>query len=196
MDMKRVYLAFLIAMVFTLVAVTSGCSSNDTTGYKEFIVSEGLASFSFEYPAFCSEPRIDRSLEPQSTVVDTIGVIQPRVNGTVLLVISIFQVNDTYPNAQAMLEDNLSSFEGLQDFHLLERSLVTIAEIQGEQIIFSYSRYPSPTEFETETWTDYEAYFDSEGLIWRVWMLADEYAAAERARDDFEHVLETFQILD
>ncbi len=199
MDMKRAYLAFVIVVnLLTLLLIASSaimisCSCNDTTGYKEFIVSEGLAPFSFEYPAVCREPRIDRSLEPHSTVVDTSGVIQPRVNGAVFLIISVFQVSDSFPNAQAMLDSELSRAEGHREFQLLERSPVNMAGIQGERVIYSYFGfyYNDP-----ETGTAYEAYFDSEGLIWEVVMLADEYAAAERARADFEHLLETFQILE
>lgn len=193
---KRIPLVSLLLILISSSVIMINCSCNDKTGYKEFTVSEGLAPFSFEYPAFYLKPRIDRSLEPHSTEVKTSGVIQPRVNGVEALFITIFQVSDTYPNALAMLDYDLSCAEEHQDFQLLEHSPITVAGIQGERIIYSYSIYPSPADFETETWTACKAYFDSEGLIWRVVILADEYAAAERARDDFEHILETFQILD
>lgn len=95
-----------------------------------------------------------------------------------------------------MLDYELSRVEELQDFELLERSPMTIAGTHGERIIFSYYGYHSSMESEAETGTAYKAYFDSEGLIWRVVMIADEYATAERAEAHFEHVLETFKILD
>jgi len=202
MDMKRVYLAFCIILVLlTLILIASSvimmsCSRNETTGFKEFVVSEGLASFSFEYPAFCYVPYVDRSREPHYTEVKTGGVIQPGVGGDEHLFIRILQTGNSFENAEAMLEDNLARAEEHQDFQLLERSSVNISGIQGEQIIYSYFGYHSTWESEAETGTAYKAYFDYEGLIWRVVMLADEYAAAERARADFEHVLETFQVLD
>jgi len=86
--------------------------------------------------------------------------------------------------------------QGLPDFRLLERSTITIAGVKGERIAYSYSGFYFSSEHAPQTGTAYKAYFDSKGLIWKLSLIADEYAAAERAKSDFEHLLETFRILD
>ena len=194
--MKRVYLSFITVLMLLYVIHTIGGGCTQTTGYKELIVSEDMASFSFEYPAFYDEPYVSTPIETQSIEVDAGGLIQPRVSGAEFLFITVLPVSDSFPNAKTMLDYEFSLIEGLPDFQLLERSPVTIAGSQGEQVIYSYYGYHTTWESPAETGTAYDAYFDSGGLIWIVELIADEYTAAERAKADFEHILETFQILD
>jgi len=186
----------LIPIMIVSFATMMGCNSTDTTGFSKFTVTEGLSHFSFEYPAFYRTPYVDRALEPNSTEVKTGGVIQPGVRGIESLHIEIFQVSDSFPDAKAMLDSSLSRSEEHQDFELLERSPITIDGVEGEQIVYSYYGFHATMESEAETGTAYKAYFDCKGLIWRIVMLVDEYAQAERAEADFDHVIETFRFLD
>ena len=73
MDMKRVYLAFCIVMVSTLVSIASSCDSS-MEGYRAFTLHAGNASFHIEYPASYQKPGVDRTAEPYITLVDILHV--------------------------------------------------------------------------------------------------------------------------
>jgi hypothetical protein len=203
----------LVVQVLTILmmvssAMTMSCIGDKTIKYKPFTVNEGLVHFTFEYPDFLRVPIVSSSLEPQSTLdpqsisVGTLGIIQPwwRVNGDVsngfvYLDITISTISDSFPNAKAMMDYSLSRSEELEEFKLLKHSPVTIAGTNGEIIVYSYFGLRSLGK-SAETGTSYEAYFDLKGQIWKIWMIADEYTVAERAEADFDHVLQTLQILD
>jgi len=84
------------------------------------------------------------------------------VNGSEVLFISIVPISESFPNAKAMMDFELSRSEQLSDFKLLKRSAVTMAGTNVERIIYSYFGFRSSMESYEETGTAYEAYFDSE----------------------------------
>lgn len=204
MDMKRVYLALCLVTVLALAAILMGCGRNDTTGYKEFIVSEGPVPFSLEYPVSYQKPSVDRTAEPHITSVTFIRIVWEGERYSVLSTVDVSIYDATYysTDASALLAESLRKFEDgflYDDFQLLERSQIIVSGIQGEEIVYSYTWTP--------TWRDHSTgedpyvmrgrriYFYSDGVIWEL-TLGSPLSEVEIANADFEHILETFQILD
>jgi len=176
-------------------SINISCKSDETTGYKEFVVNEGLAQFSFEYPAFFSDPYLDRSQEPQSTVVKTGDTAIEPGKGVESLYVFVFSPSDSFADAKARLESEHDSISGFPDFKLLDRSTTTVTGIQVELISYSYGLFWVDVHKEAGIGTAYEAYFDYQGFIWQIELIVDEYAV-EQAKVHFDHVLETFEIFD
>ena len=104
-----------------------------------------------------------------------------------------------------MLEEYLREWEASEavfiysDFQLLERSQVTVSGINGEQIVYSYTEIRGVGQRKTDEdpypMQGRRIYFYSNGVIWEL-TLDLLLSEAETANADFEHLLETFQILD
>jgi hypothetical protein len=201
--MKRVYLAFLIAMVFTLVAITPGCDSS-MEGYRTFTFDK-VAHFSFEYPAHYRKYSAHATVEDRTISIWFHDKVPPKGSTYGYIHIFVEGASDSYPDAAAALEHTLSGFvepgpyDEEEPQRLLERSSLTIAGIPAELIVYSYGYDriwgESPGSVAILIRIAREVYFDHNGLIWNIVIESDE-DRADVAEGDFEHLLETFQILD
>lgn len=182
--------------------MSSGCSS-----YKRFILREGDAHFSFDYPRNYEElvndvvagwatVSFDRELVEEDWIIED----------------SYFSV-DVYeagrignPDAEAALESDITriaTHEYYSDFEILDRSSVSIAGVQGEQCVFSYCYREAIPDVDDEgpflklpvIMIVRCVYFDYNGFIWEIWLQSTE-GFAEEDKAHFEHILETFTILD
>ncbi|MFC1951806.1 hypothetical protein ACFLYI_02040, partial [Chloroflexota bacterium] len=103
-------------------------------------------------------------------------------------------------NAAVALDYELSRWEDEPDFKVLERSEVEISGVPAEQAIFTHKYLPRDigvgrdTE-ELEFIIQREIYFVYDGLIWNVGEESN-IDVAEAHKVHFEHMLETFKILD
>jgi hypothetical protein len=114
--------------------------------------------------------------------------------------IFVYEPSDLYPNAMAALDHTLSSPPGIwQNIEPPDRYPVTVAGVQGEQIVVCcdilYRRVHASFDVEWIPSTIREVYFDHSGVIWKIWVRSHR-DMSEIAYIDFEHILETFQILD
>jgi hypothetical protein len=206
MDMKRVCLVFFIIAVSTLAAIISGCDSS-MEGYRTFTFNK-VAHFSFEYPAHYEKYSAHATVENRTISIWFHDKVPPKGSTYGYIKIIVEGVGITYPDAEAALEDNLSGFAE-PDYYdedaeeepkrLLERSTITVAGIQAELIVYSYG-YDYVRDSTSDSWVILiriarEVYFDYDGLIWNLVIKSDE-DRADVAEADFEHLLETFQILD
>ncbi|UCB43223.1 MAG: hypothetical protein JSV77_00835 [Dehalococcoidales bacterium] len=206
MDMKRVYLAFYIAMVFSLVAITPGCDSS-MEGYRTFTFNK-VAHFSFEYPAHYKKTSAGAEVEDKIIHIGFRDKVPSKGIDAGFIMIRVEGAGITYPDATAALEHTLSIFVDQEPYDendeqapglLLERSNITVAGIPAELIVYSYGfdliREESTGLVVYLMRIAREVYFDYSGLIWKIEIESDE-DRAEEAEADFEHLLETFQILD
>lgn len=186
-------LRLLLFLTISLSA-TTGCRRGETSEYKEFTVSEGPASFSFEYPAFFLKPTVERSSETGYPFVSSVGANdQP---GIEFLFIDVFQSSNASPNSTAMLDRDLREhWTKLADFRLLERYPTSVSGYPGEVIAFAYSGLTVVSELTPVNGVSYKAYFDNSGFIWKVGVTADEPGGTP-AETHFKHILETFRFLD
>jgi hypothetical protein len=201
--MKRAYLAFCIAMVFALVAITPGCESS-MEGYRTF-TSNKVVHFSFEYPAHYKKYSAHATVENRTIFIGFVDKVPSKGATDGYITIYVEGVGITYPDAAAALEHTLSGFvepgpyDEEEPQRLLERSSLTIAGIPAELIVYSYGYDriwgESPGSVAILIRIAREVYFDHNGLIWNIVIESDE-DRADVAEGDFEHLLETFQILD
>ena len=204
--MKRVYLALFIALVLTLVSATLGCDSS-MEGYRAFTFNE-VAHFSFEYPAHYKKTSAGAEVEDKIIHIGLRDEVPSEGSNAGFIGIKVEGAGITYPDATVALEHTLSIFVDSEPYdedaeqapgRLLERSTLTVAGIPAELIVYSYG-YDYVRDSPSDPWVlllriAREVYFDYNGLIWNIVIESDE-DRAEVAKADFEHLLETFQILE
>jgi hypothetical protein len=199
-------LVFFIVMVSVLVAITSGCESS-MEGYRTFSFNK-VARFSFEYPAHYEKYSAHATVEKKTIYIGFLDRVPSKGSTNGFIYIYVEGAGDTYPDAAAALEDTLSGFVE-PDYYdedaeeepkrLLERSTITVDGIPAELIVYSYG-YDYIRDSTSDSWVILiriarEVYFDYDDLIWNLVIESDE-DRADVAEADFEHLLETFQILD
>jgi hypothetical protein len=199
---KRWIFMVMTAVMLIAVVMSTGCSS-----YTRFTLREGDARFFFEYPRNYEEMfthvysgwaavSFERSLVEEDQVIERsylrVDVYEAGRRGN--------------SDAEAALEDEITSFatdENYRDFEVIDRSPVTIAGVAGEQVTFSYCFFESDPVMDDEgphfklpiTLIVRCAYFDHAGFIWEIFLQSTE-GMVEEDEAHFEHILETFTILD
>jgi len=197
---KRVCLVSCLVLAFLYIIPTIGVGCTKCEGYKQLSVDEGIAHFSFEYPCNWKIGIVDarHDYEHTYTNVKVFGPDFKRERDTVSSTVWIFFICPTdadTPDASAALEYSLSYWQDFRDFEILERSTVEIAGLQVEQVVFFcqvagrfYDSPPIPS-------IDRELYFEYSGLIWKI-SISSRPEVVEADNVHFEHLLETFRILD
>ena len=196
MDMKRVWLTLVTAMVLTLTAITPGCDSS-MEGYKKVTVSKSIASCSFEYPVSYEDP-FGSLLEgdPENSVL----LLRPYADkwyADIALSVIVENNGSLFTNAKDALDNLLYNYEHPyydNKFILLERSSVEVSGVTGEIVIFSITMAPD-YYLGPHSAVGRDVFFDHNGMIWNIHLYSHE-TIAEQAEADFEHILESFQILD
>jgi len=182
-------------MLLIAVIMSSGCS-----GYKRFTLREGDAHFSFHYPKDYKNALTD--IGSGYTWVTFERLLPDEVQAVSWFTVTVDKAGTgrgEYTDAKDALEYDISIRSKLDNYQLLERSPVSVAGVAGEQLIwshFSFSPYikgESPKE--TKPMFSRHVYFDHGGLIWGISMTSIE-KMAEETEQYFEHLLETFRILD
>ena len=104
-------------------------------------------------------------------------------------------------NARAALEEDISDYSDYREnYQVLERSEISINNVPGELLITSYT--PVAEEPEDVTgwkWSSVllrrDIFFDYDGFVWDITMISEE-GRIEADETVWEHLLETFQIID
>jgi len=98
-----------------------------------------------------------------------------------------------YPDrsATARIEESLRDWGTWPNFKLLERSTATVAGIQAELIAYEVDGWFAGAAIEYRV----KVSFDHSGLHWDIDASAD-IDMADVVRADFNHVIETFEILE
>ena len=197
MKKERTQLLLCLVLAFLCIIPTTGAGCTKCEGYKQLSVEEGIAHFSFEYPCNWEIGIVDTS-EDYTDVSVTGAHIRTRgahlPSSTWILFVD--WPDGDIPSAAAAMEDSLSFWETQDAFELLERSVVEIAGVRAELVVFldeisrDWVRVPEPVPSISR-----ELYFDCGGLIWNIYC-SSILDAAEADNVHFEHLLETFRILD
>jgi hypothetical protein len=187
-----------LALMLMSLFLTS-CGSSD---YKVFSLREGIGYFSVEYPSAYTVTRIDIRNDATSRYTD-VGLSSPQVGGHPgLNEISIYAwpSADGNETASLVLDGMLAKAETIfQDFKLLQRFSVMIGDMEGQGAIFSWTASPvSPaggSEAGTLPAVSRLVCFRHGELAWEIHVASDSAAQAE-AGADFQHIIDTFQILN
>ena len=200
LEKERIRLRSLLLMgvLFVVVATFLSCNSS---GYRTFTFNK-VAHFSFEYPAHYRKFAAHATVEDKTIYIGFRDKIIPegRTNGFIRVVVE--GAGYRYPDAEAALEKTLLPFTEPEKYinpgNLLERSTITVAGVQAELIVYirEADLIPeAPASSLDIMKVTRVVYFDHNNLIWRIRIQSDE-DRADQAKADFEHILETFKILD
>ena len=183
-------------LIFLSLLFTS-CGSPD---YKVFSLKEGIGHFSFEYPAEYSVTRIDIRNEAATRYTD-IGLSPVfATNNPGLNEISIYAwpVDSPTDTATLVLTGMLAQGETIfSDFKLDKRFSVMISDMEGQAAIFSWTASSTNGAGEEKTLPAVSRMvcFRHGDLAWEI-HVASGIEAQAQAEVEFNHILETFQILN
>jgi hypothetical protein len=196
---KAGFTFILIGITLTVMLVFAGCDS-----YRRLVFTNVFSDSSFEYPA--SHHVVSEDNGQESSVPSVfIALIQNKVPQDQYIIVNVRQVTELFPSYTALLEYNLDFAQRSQDdneFTVLNREKVTIDGAEGEILTYSYSRHSEP-EIENGQIIrpkgipaiSYNAYFENDGLLWNIELVAIE-KRAQQAEEDFQHILLSFKFLN
>lgn len=208
--MKAITIPILLCVLITLTA----CYMSDDD-YRTMVVDNDVAGFSFEYRAFYRDtdgPYIVEESDYQFCHVDILAHTKERTMANpepgskddpvamsyVPAFISISVSNQILMNSKysmtaiERIESSISSWSRQDNFKLLKRSKVVVSDIEAELIIYErdsiFSSWPLEYHIEIS--------FDNEGLCWDIEATGRDLDMQEMIKQDVEHVISTFEILE
>jgi|WetSurMetagenome_2_1015567.scaffolds.fasta_scaffold378016_2 hypothetical protein len=205
--MKRKILIFeAIVILLAMSLIPSGCSQAD--GHKTFTMKEGIARFSFEYSAHYKVK--EHYADYQITAVHLRGPFNKEANDYTLINISIVRAGGVFaPNAESKISGLIKGRSGdpLFEFKVLEQVDLNIADIPAKLIAYQerditramagmYAKMSGNNDSQTVAYeVCREVSFVYNDLLWTI-SIDSDVSTAEAEKADFEHVLQTFKILE
>jgi hypothetical protein len=202
---KKIYSRLVLSIfLITLLLSLNGCNGAE---YLTFMLKKGI-KFSFEYPSHYKKEEVRAYEQDEGFGRVTLFDKLPSEGSwydSIYIVISDKRIGYTNPKEiiQVIITDTLPK-------EIIERSTVTMAGLQGELLVYSFSGdvKDAPSGFwscspsrkrvnpdEPLVRVSRVAYFDDGDKIWRIEVESAE-RKAEQAKADFEHILQTFKILN
>jgi hypothetical protein len=207
-----------IALLGTLAMTSCHCSLSDFKSVTiEKTIENKLCHYSLEYPA-CYDKDIRDNFDfkvPYTaltlvapTISEVIEVPDP-VSGEIKTVVghqspaAIYIVvsdskkywGESY-SATDELEELLEDESKWENYQLLERAPLTVSGIEGEMVAYLVDKLmPIPREDGQRLEYHRAVYFEYNGLIWVIEAKCNQ-EIMDQVMADFEHVVETFTILD
>ena len=197
--MKRYHIKpVLLLFIVAAVVIVSSCGKSD---YRIFSLKEGIGWFSMEYPPRYSVTRIDIRNSPSTKYLDIGLAYLPETDDPGLDEISVYAwyVEDNEP-ASVILDDLITTAGTVfRDFDLLETFSVMIGDMEGQGVIFSWTAYPDDSSVKATTGPlpaiSRMVCFRHGDLAWEI-HVASDIKSQVQAEVEFNHILETFQILN
>jgi len=201
MSMKFFKPLFLILIVCLIVAVTAGCGpyniSNGSSGFKLLTVDDGIGKFSLEFNDRFkfSNHEITESYSSFDLDGPYTGVAQD------FTFITIF-IHDLDPGQSSYLyylEESLKYGKNLPNIKVVERFPVLVAGESGEEVVCRYDKPRLPVQIAkgipSAPTIIRRVMFTHNNLLWQLEISGLE-SLAEQDKIDFEHVVQTFKILN
>jgi hypothetical protein len=185
----------ILALVVVILCINS---CGDTSTYNTFTMEEGQARFSFEYSSAFQLVEYSVSDKYHLAGVTLTGPIQKEImDYPSIEVIVNFEPDEYSPDAETTLETWLTKASKSSSFELWEKSEIVVDNITAKQAIYSETNIlpidRGGEEPPGEIWR--RVHFDYNGMIWTI-TLNSNYYTYETDNEIFEHVLQTFQILN
>ncbi len=187
-----------LAFVLFILTITGGCLH--FSDYVSFRDDKGLAHFSFEHPRSYSAAILNSGSD--YVAISLQGPYNKDVEDRTIISLLVTTPGDGIRDLNSAVQFSISLASKEPGYKLIAQSSVMIAGEKGQQIIYFYMRTrpsigepgyipglgPAPTIIR-------EVLFERNSLIWSIRMNSNE---ATYSSDDiyFEHLLETFKILD
>ena len=216
MSKRIVLLVCFLAIALLGILTMTGCNSSDSD-FKSVTVENELCHYSLEYPSDYDKeiwdnfdfdvPYTELILnaptirEVTEVFAPSSGEITTVVGHTSPGVIYVF-VSDSkqywgeWYSATDELEERLEDAAKWENYELLERAPLTVDGIEGEMVAYLMDKLmPIPREDGQRLEYHLAVFFEYDGLIWEIEAECHQEIMDE-VKADFDHIIETFTILD
>jgi len=214
--MKRALKYLLLLIMCAILAFHGFACSRD--GYKQITVKSELCHYFFEYSGYyeADGPHTDLDLIIPYT---DLSLVKPEISGKAEVIdfasgeiksvighyspgsisVHVYDASE-YESApktsRERLERTITGKASWANFKLLERSPLTVSGVEGEMIEYLVDKLmPIPVEDSKNLEYFRVVYFDYNGLIWVIEAKCDQ-EIREQVRADFDHIIQTFIILE
>jgi hypothetical protein len=202
MNKTKIIIQNGIFMFLLSCIIFVSCTPEDVNSFKTFTLKEGTVHFSFEYRAYYNikevEPGENTGVPTQDICsVTLVSPLIKEIHDYTTIDIIVVKPDNLIPDALSGIiraEKNASSWTG---YKLLDKSNPLIDNHTAYRIDYT-DRNPIPalggikeSFFEVIR----EVRFDSKGFRWMIQIKSDS-STAEADKSDFEHILQTFKVLD
>lgn len=188
-------------MILATLLMTSGCSGAD--GYKTFTIGEGIAKFSFDYS---SRYKVKEYYAHDNiTAVHIRGPFNKEANDYTLIDVIVVPTTSFYPDAESAINDLIRKRSGdsVFEFKVLEQGDLMVAGIPAKFIVYQErdltraiaDMYADNDSKKTAYEVCREIDFVYNDLLWII-SIDSDVSTAEADKANFEHVLQTFKILN
>jgi hypothetical protein len=196
-------------IIFTLVAllvsvfcvIPCGCDNLDVNSYKTFVLNEGAVHFSLEYRTYYD---IDY-LKPAEATGDNIqqsmlfDLKSPKIKGIndyTYIHVAVGPPDELIPDAKSATERAERNASSWADYALLNKCETTIDGVPAYRLDYQNRNIvPAIAGGEPRIEVIRKVNFDAKGYVWMIQVRSD-FSTAEADKADFEHILQTFKILD
>ena len=197
--MKKISI-FIINIILLACLICASCT--DVNSYKTYTLTEGTVHFSLEYRAYYKikevHPGDDTGYATKDLMYFTL--ISPKIKEsgdyTYIDVIASEPDNLT-PDAKSAIERAERLAATWKDYELINKEEITIDGVKAYRIDYQNQNIvPAIAGVGGPRISVYrEVRFDANGFLWMIQMMSDS-TTAEADKPDFEHIIQTFNILE
>jgi len=192
-----------LLLILSLLVNIIGISGLGCSDYRTFTLREGIAHLSFQYPSRYELDSVNLGNIYLGASTDifffTAPLKAPDLHDA-MIEIYVSNPYEKWSNSDESIASYLSFWSRDEGFQLMERSSVTVAGVQGTQIVYyRTSHLAEPTNpgipmVRTPVIVR-KVFFDYKNQIWRISVMGHE-SLADIINADFEHIVQTFKILN
>jgi hypothetical protein len=192
---KNVSCLFLVLIIIPLLVI-QGCSSYTIadmgSGYNAFTWKSGPNQYSFEIKS--NYKVISKNLS--DTASDVFFINPEATNNKIVTQIMVSNSKlEAGENSYSEAMDRSLSHLNEPEFRILERFPVNVLGNPGEEVIYSYKRIFEDSRIAPVPSISRELMFTRDQRLW--WFSIDSPESSdESAKSDFEHLIQTFKILE
>jgi hypothetical protein len=170
--------------------------------YQVFRCDTGAARYTFQFSTSYDFSYFDVADDGDSTFT-YIDLWKERNEGSgvyTIISISFLNTDDDTPDVEAAIQKALAQARSSLDYRLIGLSETIVSGIPAQEIIYSHSLNIGDLTVDQDSQAMHsrivrEVYLEQDDFIWKLAYRSSE-SIYETARADFEHILETFEILD
>ncbi len=198
--MKKII--YCVSFLLLINMIFSSCADTNVNSYKTFVLNEGTVHFSLEYRTYYRVDRVKPGDDTGLVSKDTMDfeLISPKIKQTndyTRIEVIVEKPNTLLPDAKSAIERAERNASSWADYKLLDKYELTIDGVQAYRIDYqNINIIPAIAGVPGKPISVYrEVHFDAKGFVWMIQMRSDS-STAEADKADFEHILQTFKILD
>jgi hypothetical protein len=190
-------------VLFLLSIQINGCQNRNAQSYQDFVLDKGAVHFSLEYRTYYKIKEIKPGDNTGNFVKDLTAVtfISPRIKRTgdhTYIKVLVAGPTELVPDAKAGIERAERNAASWPDYKLLDKHELTIDGVNAYRIDYQNRNViPAIAGVSNEPFVEVcrEVNFDANGYNWMIQMRSDS-STAEADKADFEHIIQSFNILD